>query len=186
MHAPFSSPASPTTPPARSRGTAVVAGMLATALALAAFAVWFQWRQTRRCLDFYGGDVARLVQTALRVELWRLDPTTGDAPPQPRMRTVVTTAPGIVHLRRGLVEDANFVWNGRASPGGRPTWSVALAFFPETGAEPAVLLFDTGAETPAVSVAGRPGFMVPGAIAAGLRTWLAEAEPTAAKAAEAR
>lgn len=186
MHAPFSTPAPPTTPPARSRGTAVVAGMLATALALAAFAVWFQWRQTRRCLDFYGGDVARLVQAAPRIELWRLDPTTGDAPPQPRTRTVVTTAPGIVHLRRGLVEDANFVWNGRASPGGRPTWSVALAFFPETGAEPAVLLFDTGAENPAVGVAGRPGFMVPGAIAAGLRTWLAEAEPTAAKAAEAR
>ena len=71
---------------ARSRGTMVVAIMLAAALGLAAFAVWFQWRQTRRCLDFYGGDVARLVQTAPRVELWRLAPAAEPSSPEPRER----------------------------------------------------------------------------------------------------
>lgn len=160
---------------ARSRGTMVVAAMLAAALALAAFAVWFQWRQTRRCLDFYGADVARLVQTAPRVELWRLGPAAGPSAPEPRRRIDVSQAPGLVHLRRGLVEDANFAWDAPPDPGLPRTWSLALAFSAEPGSVPAVLVFDTG-EAPAVAVAGRTEIMVPGPIAAGLRKWLAEAD----------
>jgi len=163
---------------ARSRGTTVVAGMLAAAVGLAAFAVWFQWRQTRRCLDFYGGDVARLVQAAPRVELWRLAPAAGPSAPEPRERIDVSRAPGLVHLRRGLVEDANFVWNAPRARGVPQTWTSGLAFFGEPGAAPAVLLFDTSKEAPAVAVAGRSGFLVPGPIAAGLDKWLAEANAT--------
>jgi hypothetical protein len=154
----------------------VVAIMLAAALGLAAFAVWFQWRQTRRCLDFYGGDVARLVQTAPRVELWRLAPTAEPSSPEPRERIDVSQAPGLVHVRRGLVEDANFAWDSPPAPGLPQTWSLALAFFAVPEATPAVLMFDTGDEAPAVAVAGRTGIMVPGPIAAGLRKWLAEAD----------
>lgn len=83
--------------------------------------------------------------------------------------------PGLVHLRRGLVEDANFTWDAPTEPGQPRAWSLALAFFAEPEPLPAVLVFDTG-ETPAVAVAGRTGIMVPGPIAAGLRKWLAEAD----------
>jgi len=148
--------------------------MLAAGLVLAAFAVWFQWRQTRRCLGFYGGDVARLVQAAPRVELWILDPAAGTAPPEPLRRIDVSRAPGLVHLRRGLVEDANFSRDPAAGRGSRPAWSVALAFFAAPEATPAVLLFDTESEPPTVAVAGRPGTLAAGPIAAGLRRWLTE------------
>ena len=173
MHAPAPIPASAPARPARSRGTAVVAGMLAAAVALATFAVWFQWRQTRRCLDFYGSDVAQLVQAAPRVELWQLAPGAGPSRPEAVRRIDVSQAPGLVHLRRGLVEDANFAWATTADAARDRTWTLALAFS-AAGATPAVLVFDTGSAAPAVAVAGRPGLLVPGPIAAGLRRWLAE------------
>jgi hypothetical protein len=181
MYAPFPNPVPPAAPPVRSRGAKVVAGMLAAAVALATFAVWFQWRQTRRCLGFYGGDVARLVQAAPRVELWQLAPGGGPSRPEAVRRIDVSEAPGLVHLRRGLVEDANFAWGSAADAARDRTWSLALAFS-EAGASPAVLVFDTGSAAPAVAVAGRPGLLVPGPIAAGLRRWLADTAAAGAAA----
>jgi len=86
--------------------------MLAVGLLLALFAVWFQWRQTRRCLDFYGPLAARHIQSAPRVELWELD----GRPDTPGRRIDITSARGLVHLRRGLVEDANFTWPALLGP----------------------------------------------------------------------
>ena len=53
-------------------GSALVIALVGLAAALAVFAIWFQWNQTRRCLGFYGPAVARSVQAAPRVELWTL------------------------------------------------------------------------------------------------------------------
>ena len=106
-------------------GRRLVVGLLMLGLGLACFAIWFQWQQTRRCLAFYGSDSARLIQAAPRVELW--EPAAAPATAQSAARTDVSHAPGLVHLRRGLVEDANFDWQRAA--GGDAAWDAAFAFY---------------------------------------------------------
>ncbi|MCE9629604.1 MAG: hypothetical protein K8S94_02635 [Planctomycetia bacterium] len=155
-------------------GSALVIGLLALAVALALFAVWFQWNQTRRCLGFYGTEAARSIQGAPRVELWRLavDPVTGRLGAIDRRE--VSRAPGLVHLRRGLVEDANFAW---PTPAGdrRPAdaWDHALAFFDAVDGErpTAVVAIDLDGEG-WLTVAGRPGRVALGRLQKGLRTWI--------------
>jgi hypothetical protein len=131
-------------------GTWLVAGILAMAIGLASFAVWFQWTQTKRCLAFFGPDIATAIQTAPRVEAWKLS-STGDAGRVLAVSRVdVSKAPGLVHLRHGLVEDSNYTWSA-VGAGRRPTesWDVALAFFAaETSRPTAVLAFDLVAWDP--------------------------------------
>lgn len=155
-------------------GSRAVLAMVGLAAALACFAVWFQWRQTRRCLAFYGAPVARAVQSADRVELWSFVP--GGGPPRVGRSIDVSRAAGLVHLRRGLVEDANFEWAppapGRLPGGG---WDSALAFYAGPSAEPAAVLaldLDGGGW---LTVVGRPGRIGLGRMVAGLRTWIGEA-----------
>lgn len=145
--------------------------MVVLAAALAAFAVWFQWNQTKRCLALYGPAMAHAIQDAKRVELWSLDADGG----RQRMVTArdVSQAPGLVHLRRGLVEDANFAWE-QASGDRLPAaaWDTALAFYGVASSEPlAVVAFDL--DDPGwLTVVGRPGRIGLGRLAKGLRTWI--------------
>lgn len=154
----------------------IVGGLLALGIAMAVFAVWYQWGQTRRCLAFYGSEAAHRIQAAPRVELWRLEP--GEAAARPESgdrRPDVSRARGLVHLRRGLVEDANFAWD--ASPAaGRPDTAVALAFYDRIDdAEPGtVVVAHLDERGGRLEVAGRPGALPLGRIAAGLRKWLAD------------
>jgi hypothetical protein len=161
----------------RPSGTWIVAGMIALAMVLAAFAVWFQWGQTRRCLAFYGSEAAHRIQLAPRVELWRIGGDGAARPPTPGDRTDVSGARGLVHLRRGLVEDANFSWDDPDRAAGDPAaepW--ALAFFDDVaGLEPGtVVIIRLDAAGGSLAVAGRPGILTLGRLAAGLRTWLAD------------
>jgi hypothetical protein len=163
--------------------------MLAVGLMLALFAVWFQWRQTRRCLDFYGPLAARHIQSAPRVEFWEFDGSPGKNPDKPARRIDITSARGLVHLRRGLVEDANFTWP--ALPSQAPeeaAWDVALAFFeadiatePGTRPEPGTLLLIDFARSPdrggRVAIAGRPQAVGLGRLHRGLWRWLQETRP---------
>lgn len=165
------------------RGTRVVVAILALAIALGFFALWFQWRQTRRCLAFYGTDTARLIQRATRVEVWERGPGTaaaagpGIAPPDVD-RYDVSAARGLVHLRRGLVEDANLDWR-RLDDGVVPgtAWDLALAFFEPPGAvtPAAVLVIDRsssgGTGGPLLAVEGRPGRVGLGRLADGIDRW---------------
>ena len=141
MHDAVASPESTPTRGAAARGTWLVVGLIVIGACLAVFAAWFQWRQTRRCLEWYGPETARRILEAPRVELWALDPA--DAAAAPRERLDVSKAAGLVHLRRGLVEDANFDWSSRPSG----PWSDALAFFDAADATTpaAILLLDTTA-----------------------------------------
>lgn len=165
-------------------GSLIVLGILAMAAGLAAFAVWFQWTQTRRCLEFFGPEIATAIQTAPRVEAWRLSPN--GTPDGSRGRACATSredvsqARGLVHLRHGLVEDSNYAWSSRPV-GPRPTgdWDVALAFYNVTpspsgpASQPAaVLAFDLEGDG-AVTVVGRPGSVVLGRLGPGLRDWMA-------------
>ncbi len=154
-------------------GTWLVAGILAMAIGLASFAVWFQWTQTKRCLAFFGPDIATAIQTAPRVEAWKLS-STGDAGRVLAVSRVdVSKAPGLVHLRHGLVEDSNYAWSA-VGAGRRPTesWDVALAFFAaETSRPTAVLAFDLEVDG-AVTVVGRPGSVGLGRLGTGLKEWM--------------
>jgi len=154
-------------------GTRLVLAMVGLAAALAAFAIWFQWRQTHRCLDFYGPAVAAAIQTAARVEVWNLR-ASGDRV-QAVGRRDVSQAAGLVHLRHGLVEDANFVWQ-REPLGERrlpaAAWDRGLAFFAAGGTEPAAVLAIDTADDGWLTVVGKPGRVGLGRLGRGLRTWL--------------
>jgi len=159
----------------RPTGSWIVGGMIGLGVALAVFAIAFQRGQTRRCLSFYGSEAAHRVQTAPRVELWRLGPGMPQLPPPADRRTDISQARGLVHLRRGLVEDANFAWDAPAPAGPAPVF--ALAFFDQpAAAEPdTVVLIRLDASGGALEVAGRPGAVTLGRLAGGLRKWLADA-----------
>lgn len=159
-----------------SSGARIVIGLLGLAAALAAFAVWFQWNQTRRCLVLFGPDVAQRIQESARVEVWKLRVRGNGRGIEAVERTDVTSARGLVHLRRGLVEDANYSWTEPPRAGGADRWDVGLAFFDRGQESPAaVLAFDLDDPDPAVTVVGRSGRVKLGRIAGGLRTWLASA-----------
>ena len=155
-------------------GSLIVAAILLMAVGLAGFAVWFQWNQTRRCLAFFGPEIATAIQSAPRVEAWRLSRETTAGRGLATSARDVSQARGLVHLRHGLVEDSNYAW---ATPpaGRRPTgsWDVALAFFSRGASQPAaVLAFDLDGEG-AVTVVGRPGSVALGRLGPGLRAWIA-------------
>lgn len=164
-------------------GTRLVLAMVGLAAALAGFAIWFQWRQTHRCLDFYGPTVARAIQTAARVEVWNLR-ASGDRV-QAVGRRDVSRAAGLVHLRHGLVEDANFAWQ-REPPGENrlpaAAWDRGLAFFATGGTEPAAILAIDTADDGWLTVVGKPGRIGLGRIGRGLRTWLSGLAATGADA----
>ena len=164
----------PPPPAGRPSASRIVVGLLGLGIALAAFALVFQWRQTDDCLGFYGSDVARAITTAPHVELWHL--ADGAVPGRlvATARCDVSRAPGLVHLRRGLVEDANFAWVPPASqrlPSG--AWAAALVFSAAPGARPgATLAIGFGSEAAALCVVGQPGRVGLGRIERGLRTWV--------------
>ena len=60
-----------------SRGTWLVAALLLLGLAAAVTGIWFQWQQTRRCLDFYGPAAARRIAAAPTVEQLPVTPGQG-------------------------------------------------------------------------------------------------------------
>lgn len=169
-------------------GARLVVVLLSLGVTAGVVGILYQREQTRRCLAFYGSEAARMVASAPVVELVTLVPG-----PEPGLLLTldssdVSQAPGLVHLRRGLVEDANFRWEPPASAGeGRlpaGVWDRALIFSDPAKGRTAVTLVIDLAEasgSPAegrtgggnLAVVGRPGRMGLGRIARGLATWLA-------------
>ena len=177
---------SPAFVPPQNRGTWLVVGLIFLGLFAAVTGIWFQWGQTRRCLSFYGPATARQISSAPRVELWLLKPGSGVGRLVAAERRDISAASGLVHLRRGLVEDDNFSWPDRLSNGSesvaphRPlpaeAWNVALVFFTteKQGAEsvePTILAIDFD-ERGSLTVVGRPGRIGLGRIGRGLEKWI--------------
>lgn len=152
-------------------GRLLVVALVLLGIGLASFAIWFQWRQTRRCLALYGSDAARQIQAAARVELWEPRAATSAAL-ESATRIDVSRAPGLVHLRRGLVEDANFDWQRAAVA--TAEWDAAFAFYAAAGdATPtAVLVIDFDPAGGSLGVAGSDRRVALGRIEKGLRAWL--------------
>lgn len=157
------------------RGRSLVVGLVLLGLAGAAAGITYQRFQTHRCLGFYGPEVARLVNTAPRVELLRLAPGGGVGRLVARESRDVTTAKGLVHLRRGLVEDANFDWRPAADGGRLPddAWDLAFVFSdPEVPGARATIVIDLD-DGGTLAVVGQPGRVRMGRLASGLRKWIA-------------
>lgn len=161
----------------RASGVGLVVGLVVLGCCLGGFAVWFQWQQTRRCLGFYGPEVAAAISLAPRVELWELEPAGSATRFRVVRRTDASRAAGLVHLRRGLVEDGNFNWSP-PTPGDRPAaadWRIAISFLPAGAAVAptaviALAIDPQGRGT--ATVPGRPGRVTLGRIGKGLRTWI--------------
>ena len=113
--------------------------------------VYHHWA-SHGVLAWWGGDMARLIADAPRVEALRLQPSEkpDSDPTADRLdvngrqfvvsqRKDVTTAIGLDHLRRGLLDDANFSWSA-PPPASAPHWSDALVF--SDGARRIVVVFD--------------------------------------------
>ncbi len=152
-------------------GRRLVVGLVVLGIGLACFAIWFQWQQTRRCLAFYGSDSARRIQVAPRVELWEPS-AAAPAPLDSATRIDISRAPGLVHLRRGLVEDANFDWQRVAGSGA--AWDAAFAFYDtHDAATPAtVLVIDFDPTGGTIGVVGNDDRVGLGRLEKGLRSWL--------------
>ena len=157
-----------------SRGTWLVAALLLLGLAAAITGIWFQWQQTRRCLEFYGPAAARRIAAAPTVELLLVQPGQGAGQLGAQSPIDISKAPGLVHLRRGLVEDANFSWQagGGAVPERLPldAWDVAFVFT-EPGGQ-TTLVIDLDASGGALAVVGQPGRIGLGRIRPGLEKWI--------------
>ena len=166
-----------------SRGTWLVAALLLLGLAAAVTGIWFQWQQTRRCLDFYGPAAARRIAAAPTVELLLVQPGAEPGRLVARSRIDISKAPGLVHLRRGLVEDANFNWQGtdaRAGGGGaggaatgrlpNESWDVALVFSEPLGQTTLVIDLDPAGGS--LAAVGQPGRIGLGRIGPGLEKWV--------------
>jgi hypothetical protein len=168
----------PATPAFRPGSLLVVAILLLGFLA-ATVAISYQRLQTRRCLAFYGPEAARRVAKAPRVELWRLAPTGRPGRLVATSRLDVSTAKGIVHLRRGLVEDAGFRWH-EAGAGGRlpeEAWDYALVFSDPTADGRTTIVLDLAADAGWLAVQGQPGRAALGRLGRGLEEWIAATVP---------
>ena len=117
-------------------GKLLVLATFAIGVALAGGAWWYNYQQSYRCAEFWGGRNAALIVGSEKVELLELidyPPTGADdvvANRAVRRAYDLTGKPGLVHLRHALTFDANFDWAGRHEefPRDDRGWDYALRF----------------------------------------------------------
>jgi hypothetical protein len=115
----------------KNHGAILVLLLLAAGLTAAGAAIWHQYRQTRRALEYWGTEVADLIGNASSVELATWQPPSADArsnqadPQRPWFD--ISKARGLVHFRRSLLEDENFVWDD-TPPARDIEWDYAVRF----------------------------------------------------------
>jgi hypothetical protein len=129
------------------RGAILVIVLALAGLAAASLAVWYQHRQTRRALDLWGAAAAQRIERAPVVELLELnnesrevgDTTGGMLPAETAIE--ISSAPGLLHFRRALLQDANFDWDSQATPVvSDSNWDYAVVFSDDEGS--VLVLFD--------------------------------------------
>lgn len=110
------------------RGKLAVLAIFMLALAMAAFAWWWNQASSRRALAFYGGDAAHLIRTAPQVEILVLYAPSlraeagedaiqfGGLSRRVLRRIDISKAPGLLNARTSLLTDASYV--GAASENG--------------------------------------------------------------------
>jgi hypothetical protein len=149
-------------------GKLVILGMLAVALAAAAFAWWRQYHLGRRSLEYWGAEGARLIRAAPQVELVKLSGAAAEAPPN-SLRRDVSQARGLVHARQALISDASFLWGDK--PSTTPAWEYALVF--RDGSREFTVLLDLSRDLAGSGALRAPVRLGP-TLSQGLRQFLAE------------
>jgi hypothetical protein len=128
------------------RGTVLVIALAGTGLVAASVAVWYQHRQTRRALDLWGPAVAQRIERAPTIELvvlegGRVNSGTTEGALHVEPAVDISRAAGVLHFRRSLLQDANFVWDAEKAPAmSSSDWDYAVRFSDEEGS--VTIMFD--------------------------------------------
>jgi hypothetical protein len=129
------------------RGAILVIALAATGLVAASIAVWYQHRQTRQALDLWGAATAQRIERAAGVELVALNAGKGanssvkDGRFDAEAAIDISHAPGVLHFRRSLLQDANFDWDSQNEAAvSESDWEYAVRFSDDEGS--AIVLFD--------------------------------------------
>ncbi len=123
------------------RGKVAIVAILVMGFSLALFAVVYKSWRSARAVEFWGRDTSELMIANQRIELLVLDAqaaaSASSAPEDQRVkfanasypitdRLDVTTARGMLHLPRALLENSSFQFD--ANPPASPSWAYALKF----------------------------------------------------------
>jgi hypothetical protein len=115
----------------KNRGAILVLLLLVAGLTAAGAAIWHQYRQTRRALEYWGAETAYLIGHAPSVEVTALHAAAPDRErsndTDARRTFDISQARGLVHFRRSLLEDENFEWDD-TPPAGSAEWDYAVRF----------------------------------------------------------
>jgi hypothetical protein len=142
-------------------------------LAAASVAVWYQHRQTRRALDLWGPASAQRIERAPTVKLVALDSATTGGMRNPEAGIDISHAPGVLHFRRSLLQDANFDWDAENDPAkSEIDWDYAARFTDDEGS--IVVLFDLDCGVVANRAAADRVARVTEKMTAGLRRFFEE------------
>jgi hypothetical protein len=137
---------------------------------MAAFAWSWNFEQSQRCLDLYGGQAARLIRTAPIVELLEI---TSQAPEEEAASETIEIAgvpmritrridlsntPGLLNARTALIDDASYDWTDQPAQSSAP--GRALVRFADTNGE-VLLYFNFANHRLMVLPEGRSARLVP-------------------------
>lgn len=119
-----------------SRGSLAIVVIFGVAVCAAAFAVWYQFDQQRRSLEFWGNDTATIIRHTRHVEVLRfskIDDKTKDSILIDGARFAIVSSrqidamAGLVHVRHALISDASYEWEN-ASRDSDPKWEFGFRF----------------------------------------------------------
>ena len=122
------------------RGKFVVLSIFGVALAMASFALWWNWGLGKRSLEFWGTEGGLAIRDAKKVEILKLKSPSKlnlddlgtrskDAFSLDVQETKdVTGEHGLVHARHSLLEDASFQWDQKVVTMIGPNWNYAVRF----------------------------------------------------------
>lgn len=129
------------------RGKITIVTILLVAIALAIFAWW--WRATGqvRMRAFWGQTAQQVIHSPTKVVVFRFEPAFSNvddlghrlSATAPHERADLSRAPGLIHAKHSLLEEASYDWD-RPADVGDAMWEYAVRF--ERGAEQVTLLFD--------------------------------------------
>ncbi|MFN0017449.1 MAG: hypothetical protein ACKVP0_04260 [Pirellulaceae bacterium] len=134
------------------RGKIVVLSIFGVAIAMASFALWWNWGLGKRSLEFWGTEGGLAIRDAKKVEILKLKSPPNlhsNAPGTQRKNAFsfdvqetkdVTGEHGMVHARHSLLEDASFRWNQKAVTMIGPEWKYAVRF--QHGSKKSTVLLD--------------------------------------------
>lgn len=126
------------------RGKLVVIFIFAVALAMAGFALWWNWGLGRRSLEYWGQESGLAIRDARTVKLMRLVVQHGDSAGVGEVFRLdgrtwkvvqtkdVSSAQGLVHARHAFLEDASFQWE-QPVDFSLPDWQYAVRFQADQG-----------------------------------------------------